>query len=294
MDASPNQVTLHSGSARLVVARRGAEAKAWSIGGQDLLWSGDLAFWGETAPILFPVVGWLADGVRIGGKRHPLGLHGFARGRDFRIEAAEARHVRLALEDDSNTRALYPFAFRMTVDYRLKTDALEVVLNVENRGAAPMPYACGLHPGFRWPLTGGGRDDSKIVFSHHEAAQVPVIATGGLIGRATKPIPIKGRTLPLSDALFANDAVCFIDAKSDSLRYVDAKGAAIAMEFQDFPHLALWSRPGAGFVCIEAWTGHSDPQGFSGELSDKPSMRTLAPGKSGRHRATYSFHPAAK
>jgi galactose mutarotase-like enzyme len=48
-------------------------------------------------------------------------------------------------------------------------------------------------------------------------------------------------------------------------------------------------RPGAPFLCLEAWTGYSDPEGFTGELKDKPGMRLLGAGETARHSATYSF-----
>jgi hypothetical protein len=40
---------------------------------------------------------------------------------------------------------------------------------------------------------------------------------------------------------------------------------------------------------MEAWTGHSDPVGFTGELIDKPSMRLLAPGATAHH-GVYFFY----
>jgi galactose mutarotase-like enzyme len=63
------------------------------------------------------------------------------------------------------------------------------------------------------------------------------------------------------------------------------------MEFPDFPHAALWTRPGAPFICLEAWTGYSDPDGFTGELSEKPGMRALEPGARVRHEARFVFRP---
>jgi len=63
------------------------------------------------------------------------------------------------------------------------------------------------------------------------------------------------------------------------------------MALDGFPHLALWSKPGAPFVCMEAWTGHGDPVGFSGDLADKPSMRLLAPGAGDTARMSLSFTP---
>ena len=56
---------------------------------------------------------------------------------------------------------------------------------------------------------------------------------------------------------------------------------------ENFPHVVLWSRPGAPYLCIESWTGHGDPEGFAGELADKPSMIALAPGAEGRHAMRY-------
>ena len=61
------------------------------------------------------------------------------------------------------------------------------------------------------------------------------------------------------------------------------------MEYEDFPHAALWTRPHAPFLCLEAWTGYSDPEEFAGDLFDKPGMRALEPGESGRHEARYVF-----
>ncbi len=98
--------------------------------------------------------------------------------------------------------------------------------------------------------------------------------------------------MPLSDALFSRDALCFLDPASRSLRFEQSDGSAIAMDFPGFNHCALWMRPGAPFLCLEAWTGHSDPAGFTGDLFEKPSMRVLAAGERARHRVTYRFHPA--
>jgi len=38
----------------------------------------------------------------------------------------------------------------------------------------------------------------------------------------------------------------------------------------------VWTRPGAGFLCIEPWQGYAAPLGFAGELKDKPGGLLLA------------------
>jgi galactose mutarotase-like enzyme len=256
---------------------------------RDLLWPGDPAIWPEISPILYPVVGWTRDGALVGGKHYALGLHGFARFGAFAIEKSQPDFVRLSLLDNERTRAVYPFAFALAVEYRLSGEALSMALEVANPGEHPAPYACGLHPGFRWPLGEAGREGALVRFEREERSEVPVMAPGGLVSKTTKPVHFKGRDLPLTDALFANDAVCFLNCASRSLAYADASGASITMEFPDYQHAALWTRPAAPFICLEAWTGYSDPEGFDGDLFEKPSMRVLESGGRARHEARFVY-----
>jgi galactose mutarotase-like enzyme len=285
-------VELTCGPARARIARRGAQARQWRVGDVDLLWPGDAAIWPEISPILFPIVGWTRDGARIDGRRYDLGLHGFARELAFAIEARAADFVRLVARDSAETRERYPFAFALALEYRLSAATLYMTIEVQNTGAAPLPYACGLHPGFAWPFAGGPRHGARVRFCAPEPAHVPVIAPGGLFSRQTRPIPLEaGTLLPLDDALFAQEALCFLDAASRSLRFEQADGSALSMTLQDFPHLALWTIPGAPFLCLEAWTGYGDPVGFAGDLPEKPSMRSLSPGAKARHGAVCRYHP---
>ncbi|HEY3719187.1 MAG TPA: aldose 1-epimerase family protein [Roseiarcus sp.] len=291
MTADP--LVLAHGEARALVAPLGAEPRAWSVGGVELLWPGDPAIWNQISPILYPVVGWTRDGARVGGKFYALGLHGFAAKHEFQVEARDVDFARLVLRDEAATRAIYPFAFRLAVEYRLSATELEMAIEVENPGDEPAPYACGLHPGFNWPFAGGAREGAVVRFKSDERPEVPVIAPGGLVSEKTRPIPLRGRVLELSDALFAKgDAVCFLQPASRSLRFEQSGGTAIGMDFHGFNHVALWTRPGAPFLCLEAWTGYSDPEGFAGDLFEKPSIRVLQAGERARHSATYEFYPA--
>ena len=285
-------IVLTSGDARLEIASMGAEARAWSVGGRDLLWPSDPAIWDQISPILYPVVGWTRDGARLAKKQYALGLHGFAAKHEFVVEVVEADFARLTLRDNDETRAVYPLAFELAVEYRLGPQAVEITIDVANPGDAPAPYACGLHPGFRWPFAGAPREGAIVRFAQGERPEVPVMAPGGLIGAAMRPVPLKGRELALSDTLFVNDALCFLKPNSRSLRFEQPDGSAISMDFSGFDHCALWTRPGAPFLCLEAWTGYSDPVGFTGDLFEKPSMRVLQPGERARHGARYGYWPA--
>jgi galactose mutarotase-like enzyme len=287
-----NEVTLTHGAARAEIALLGAEARIWRAAGRDLLWPGDPAIWSDTSPILYPVVGWTRDGERVDGRHYDLGLHGFARFETFSVETAAQDYVRVTLRDNERTRAVYPFAFALAVEYRLGHDALHVAIEVANPGDRPAPYACGLHPGFRWPLGDAGRAGALVRFEKVERAEVPALAPGGLIRKTMRPIPLEGRELPLTDALFALDALCFLNCASRSLAFLDASGASITIEFPGFPHAALWTRPHAPFICLEAWTGYSDTEGFEGDLIEKPGMRVLEPAGRARHEARFVYRPA--
>ncbi|CAN2532978.1 Protein+LacX,+plasmid [Methylocapsa aurea] len=271
----------------------GAELLSWRAGGVDLVWEPQPDVWPQTAPILFPVVGWTRDGIRVEGAHFPLGLHGFARQKRFTIVERSAEAVSLALAEDDDSRALYPFAFRLEAHFLLRPGELRVSLTTANRDARPLPYAIGLHPGFRWPL-GGSAARHAILFGDDERGDVPIIAPGGLFSGRRRTIPLENNRLPLSAELLEQEALCFLDAASRRLLYDNGEGLALAVELEDFPHIALWSRPPAPFLCIEAWTGHGDPEDFRGDLYEKPSMRILAPGESAAHAATFRLERRAQ
>lgn len=285
-------ITLTRGGQRATVSPTGAELKAWSVDGHELLWPGDPAWWSASAPVLFPIVGWARDGmIRVDGVARPMGVHGFAAAGTFGVVAQDAASCTLELNADAGTAAVYPFAFRLTVTHVLTDTGLDTIVSVTNAGDRPMPYALGLHPGFRWPLSGDRRDGHAVVFAEQEEPSVPVIAPGGLFSPERRPVPLDGRRLVLTDDVFAAEALCFLDARSRSWSLEAPDGARLSMALDGFPHLALWSKPGAPFVCLEAWTGHGDPVGFAGEMADKPSIRLLAPRASDTARMSLTFNP---
>jgi len=285
----PENVILNAGPARASIARRGGEWRSWSVGDIDLLWPGDPAVWPGVAPVLFPVVGWTHNGqVRVGGAGYELGVHGFAGESDFVLaEQAEDRAL-LVLEDTAASRARYLFAFRLEIEYRLTPTAMQVTLFVANTGSGVMPYAVGLHPGFCWPLA-GSQAGHAIIFDSPERPDVPVIAPGGLFSVRRRPVPFAGRVLRLTPDLLAAEALCFLEVTSRRLLYENGAGQGLRVSLENFPHVALWARPPAPFVAIEAWTGHGDPEGFAGDLFEKPSMILLQPGARASHAARYEF-----
>lgn len=248
--------------------------------GHDLLWNGDATFWNGRAPILFPIVGALNDGhYSWRRERYALPRHGFARGRRFEVVRHNAQEALFRQSADSETLKVYPFRFELDVAFRLDANALVVEASVRNTGNEPMPASLGFHPAFRWPLPyGQAREDHFIEFEFSEAARIRRLDAKGLLTDERHPTPVQGRRLQLQDALFTGDVVIFDHLQSRHLTYGAAKGPRIQVGFPNATHLGLWSKPGAGFVCIEPWRGVADPAGFEGSLNDKPGVFRVAQG----------------
>ncbi|KQT52665.1 aldose epimerase [Aureimonas sp. Leaf454] len=269
-----------------VVTTAGAELVGLQdAAGIELLWQGG-SEWPRQAPVLFPVVGRLAeDTLRHEGKTHRMTQHGFARDAVFAvIEAGPSRAV-LRLGDTEASRAVFPFAFTLDMIYEVAGSTLSVTARIANPGAATLPCGIGAHPGFRWPLVDGvAKDDHVLEFGSQETGEA-LSVVGGLLGPG-KPLPLEGRVLPLSEALFARDALVMPGVASRALRYV-AKGPggetlrALDVAWEGYKDLGIWSKPGgAPFLCIEPWYSMASPVGWDGDFSDKPGILHLDPGES--------------
>ena len=104
------------------------------------------------------------------------------------------------------------------------------------------------------------------------------IVPGGLIGAVPRPSPLDGRTLPLHDDLFANDALIWDPVRSRRVSYGASTGPQLDIAFPDTAKLGIWTKPGAPFICIEPWHGIADPEDYAGDFTDKPGVFAIAPG----------------
>ena len=277
-------VTLASPDLTVTVAQLGAELQSIrDARGNEWLWDGDARWWTGRAPILFPTVGALAGGVaRFAGTEYEMAQHGFARRHAFSLVEQTTQAVTFRLEDDAETRGLYPFAFRLDVIHRLNGSTLETIVRVTNRDDRPMPVGVGFHPALRWPLPGTGatsRTQHIVRFDAEEPEPIRSVVAGGLLG-PEKSTPIRENQLSLHDSLFEEDAVVLDRPNSRGLWYGVPGEPGVRVDFAAMPFLGIWSKPGAGYLCIEPWHGHADDEGFAGEFADKPGVVTLAPGES--------------
>lgn len=286
----PDRHAFGSDRLRAAVLAEGAELCSLATpDGVELLWQAGPE-WPRRAPWLFPVVGRLAgDALRVGGAAYPMRQHGFARARRFAWAARGPRSCRLVLRDDAATREAYPFPFRFEVAFAVEGATLSVSATVTNPGEAALPVSLGAHPAFRWPLRPGSpREAHALEFERPEPDPVRRLE-GGLLARR-EPTPVEGRRLALRDALFEGDALILDPVRSRHVRYAAPGAPGLVVGWEGAEQLGLWTRPGAGFLCIEPWRGLADPAGFDGAFADKPGLLRLPPG--GSH--TLSWHATAE
>jgi galactose mutarotase-like enzyme len=276
--------TVEIGTGALIARVKPLGAELCSLrdaAGQEFLWQAGEA-WPRHAPILFPIIGRLNDDLlRLGEARHPIGQHGFARDQVFELVACDAAACRFLLRDNPATHAAYPFPFRVEVAYAAHESSLAIGYTVTNPGAAPLPFSIGAHPAFRWPLPGArGKAAHRLEFEQAETGPVHRPNSLGLLDPTPQPFPAQGRTLPLDDALFEGGALVLLAPASRHLRFSAPGAPGIEVAWQGFGQLGIWMKPGAEFLCIEPWAGHTDFAGQPTDFFRKPAIQVLEPGES--------------
>ena len=269
------------------VATHGAELQSIMANGREYLWQGAPAFWGRRAPILFPIVGRLADDtLRIDGKKYTMKQHGFVRDTEF-VER-DGWYV-LAEEGRDN----YPYAYELAVKYVIEGNTLNCNWQVKNCGENTMHFQIGAHPAFLLPdyiaednfhgfirfYDKEGNTISPLVYNHLD---------GGLRCPYDTPMTLNNDEglLALNDKTFANDALLVEGSQVANAALLDKYGREVLrVSCPQADAFGIWApnKPGCPFVCIEPWCGIADKIGFSGDISERDCIHSLAPNE------TYEF-----
>ncbi|MGL4624008.1 MAG: aldose 1-epimerase family protein [Culicoidibacterales bacterium] len=247
----------------------------------DYIWEANPKYWGRHAPILFPIVGRLAENrYYYQGKSYEMSQHGFARDQRFAIVETTENSVRLRLQANEETRAMYPFEFMLDVIYTLEATTLTIDWQVKNPEATPLHFAIGAHPGFSTKLLPQDQfTDYVVEFAQAEdLTMMKLDPNQGLFTGEVVEVAHSLEGLPLHHDLFDNDAMVFnhFTGGEMTLRSIN-HDHGLTYGFQGFPYVAIWSTPGAqaDFVCLEPWYGHADTEAGPFELSEKPAIQTL-------------------
>ncbi|MEI6516155.1 MAG: aldose 1-epimerase family protein [bacterium] len=271
-------------NSRIAVSVKSLGAELCSLkgaSGAEYLWQADPAVWGRHAPLLFPLVGKLAnDRYLFEGKAYEMKQHGFARDLAFEPLAASEDALSYRLQASPETLKRYPFNFALIRHYRLRENVLEVVTEVTNSGPTEMLFSIGEHPGFGLNWGAGDKvEDYALQFEKPERLDTVLLDSNHLLSAKTERVLSNERVLPLRSDLFDRDALIFTKIKSRAVKLCSRRHSrSLTVEFPEYPCLGIWAKPGAPFVCIEPWYGHADPVGHDGQLVHKPGIIKLQPG----------------
>jgi len=266
------------------IASDGAEIRSLKnkATGEEYIWQIDTSVWGSSSPVLFPAIGKIKDDkVVYNGKEYAMPKHGIIRNNNqLSFEQQGISKCVFTLTSSEKTLEQYPFKFSFSVAFTLIENRLITTYTIENRDSVPMPFACGGHTAYACPLNDRLKlSDYVIEFPAPIKLTSHRLGASGLLSNHTRTIESEGGLLPLSNTLFDEDALIFQNIACNWVRLrkkKDKKG--IIVRFKDYPHLALWSKPCADFVCIEPWLGLPDLVDESTDITQKPSYKTIEPG----------------
>lgn len=278
----------------ITVSHKGAELQNITANGREYLWQGDPKFWGRRAPILFPIVGKLADdNLRVNGHEYTMKQHGFARDTEF-VEQ-DGKYVLT-----ENGRDDYPYAYELAVKYLVDGNTLTCNWQVTNRGDDTMYFQIGAHPAFLLP-----EYDAKdaihgyiMCYDANDNVVSPMLFStlvNGLRAHYSQPKTLLNNKgiLALTDTTFADDAILLEAQQVAKVALFDKQGKRVlTVSCQQADAFGLWApnKPGCPFVCIEPWCGIADNAGFKGDISERDCIHSLESGKSFEFRYSITLN----
>lgn len=286
----PDIVRIENDALAVEVSSLGAEMQSLATrDGRSWLWHGDAAHWGGRSPILFPIVGKAPDNrIAVDGKSYEMQQHGIARRSEFRLVESTGRSCLHELTSSEASKAAYPFDFRLTLRHAVDGRTLTVTADVTNTDRRPLPFGLGFHPAFAWPLPGAAGREHVVQLDNGAEPKLSRLE-GGLRRPGLLPSPFKSGRLVLHHSQFEDDAMIFPEGAGSGLTYGAKDGPSLRFAFENLPNLALWSKPGAPFICVEPWHGTAPEVGTSAEIAARPYSLSLAPGAAARFAFSVSI-----
>ncbi|MCM1166641.1 MAG: aldose 1-epimerase family protein [Ruminococcus sp.] len=283
------EVSLKCGDCSARIAAHGAELKSLVMDGREFMWSGDPAYWPNTAPVMFPMIGTLKDNKTIIlGEEYSLPKHGFTRDMELTPEDVGESSVMFSLEQSDYTKRFYPFDFRFTIRYTLRQGSLEVTHTVRNNDKYDMPYCIGGHPAFAFD---GELSDYRLEFPMRETLAAPVYNLDVHLFEDENRVPVldDSDVLQLNHEMFYRDVVYLDKVKSRSVKFLGKDGRGLRLDYPDFTSLAVWQAKNAPFLCVEPFCGSADFSDCTGVFAEKRGIELLKPDG----EKTYTFSVTA-
>jgi aldose 1-epimerase len=178
--------------------------------------------------------------------------------------------------------AQFPFAHSIEMTYRLAGGVLEVITEITNVSAEPLPVAIGFHPYYRLP---GGRDAWTLTIPAREHVDLTdkLIPSGKRSPLVSTSLPLKGNQ---QDDVYTS---LITGAKGFSeFAMTDGKRKIVFGFGPKYPVGVVYAPPGRDFVCFEPMAAITDAfnQHARGQYG---ALQTVPAG--GKWSETWTIHP---
>lgn len=266
-------------------SEKGAELKSLQDQfGAQYIWHGKENFWSNSAPILFPICGFLKENFFYHqNQQFFIQVHGFARTSNFKVVDHSLNKISFSLGHSPKSLQHFPFEYELLVNYEVVENQLNVNIEVTNLSKNRMYFSFGWHPGFalNW-IPNDSIDNYYLAFPSNKSLSRRLVNPDGLLHGNLEEIQVnENKTLSLDQNSFDLRAIVLENYPYSeiSLRHITSK-KSIDLEFQNFSHLTLWGQKGADFLCIEPWNGLGDFTNHNHKINEKPGILKLASGDS--------------
>ena len=289
------EFTIENDYLKVTVTTWGAQVKSVirKCDGVEHIWQADKAVWGFHAPILFPHAGRVVNGkIEAKGGVFDSPAHGFARVLEHDFVDQTKDTIVLELCAGEETRASFPFEFRLVSTFTLENDTLHHTLTVENLDEEKLPFGIGYHPAFTVPFDDKHvATDYELRFSEMESPICLNCLPTGLVQKDHYYLGSNITSIPVDENLFAADSHCMTNLKSAALGlYEKGTGRGVVCNIAEFPYTLIWSKPGMPkFICIEPCQSLPSPEGGSINWEEKAAAAILAPGEAWSTTLSTSF-----
>lgn len=285
---------------QMLTSKKGGELISFKVNGIERIHQGERCldengkvYWKRHSPVLFPIVGKLKKNqTLIGGRTYELMQHGFARDLDFEPITKLDHFHSYVLKSNKYTQTKYPYDFELYNTYRYEENKLTTMYKVVNTGVINLPFGIGGHPAFQIDAKQLKEENYYLEFEEDEEKIHFLYLVDGLIATQYAKSPMVGnRIIPINVHTFDNDAIIMksITSNKISLKNKESGKTLLTMDFTGFPYLAIWSKPGAPFICIEPWYSTADSMNASGVFTQKPDIISLRPSDSFDCKYTVEF-----
>ena len=268
-------ITISNSQLSATINTLGAELISLVKNHKNYIWKVDETYWNKTSPVLFPIVGRLKnDSYSFNEKTYQLPRHGFARNMEFSFDKKSDSQVIFELNETEETKAIYPFSFKLLMAYTLMENELVIEYFVRNQSDEVLPFSIGAHPAF---AISDKFENYSLQFNAADTFETHHLENESFNGKTTL-VETKNNSIALNYALFEKDALVFKQLKSNEVILKNKEKEILKVNYDHFPYLGIWTKQNAPFLCIEPWCGLADSTNHNGNLEEKEGMNHLPAG----------------